>query len=172
MRKRVCQLIGLCSVFILFSCSRMTPAGFWKSFEKNRLVEIVSDQGPRGGHRAIYWNADQENYFDAKKVIGFAEEKGWKLIDSIKFRSNELKSWNDGKSQFFPLSQEGFTPNPLKNSVYKYFPRWINDDLTVFSFETDWVSIQPGSDSSAVNNGFVVISADGRKMSVYHIWGE
>lgn len=70
------------------------------------------------------------------------------------------------------ISVQGFNLNPAQNAAYRHFPRWINTDLTVFSFKTNWLSIQPGNDSSTVANGFVLLSSDPRKMSVYHIWGE
>jgi hypothetical protein len=88
------------------------------------------------------------------------------------FRSNELKQWEEDEMPIFPLSNKGFNPHPAENAAFRNFPRWINSDLTVFSFKTQWLSVQPGSDSSTVANGFVLISADGQKMSVYHIWGE
>jgi len=37
------------------SCNKATPAGFWKSYQKDFLVKNISDQVPWGGHRAIYW---------------------------------------------------------------------------------------------------------------------
>jgi hypothetical protein len=34
------------------------------------------------------------------------------------------------------------------------------------------VTIEPGTDNSIEENGFVVINRDRTQMAVYHVWGE
>jgi hypothetical protein len=75
---------------------------FWGNFNSDLLVKNVSDQGPLGGRRAIYWRSG--------------------------------------------------------TSVYK--------------FKTGWVTIEPGTDNSIEENGFVLINNDRTEMAVYYLWDE
>ncbi|HEX8024333.1 hypothetical protein, partial [Mucilaginibacter sp.] len=55
-------LLILAVVFI--SCNKLTPAGFWKSFDSGHIIKSSSDQGPRGGHRTITWK-NQANIYNS-----------------------------------------------------------------------------------------------------------
>jgi len=155
-----------------FSCSSTTPSGFWGDFKKDFLKENSSDQGPRGGHRAMHWSSEKQGTFNSKEIIDFATKKGWELVDSLEVQVDDLKSWNYNSTPIFPLSHTGFSSVSGNNSTYKYFPRWIKAGLKVYTFKTGWVTIEPGTDNSIEVNGFVVLENDGTEMSVYHLWGE
>jgi hypothetical protein len=42
----------------------------------------------------------------------------------------------------------------------------------VFKFDIDWVTIDPGTNNSITENGFVLLNKNGTAMSIYHLWGE
>ncbi|SKC72819.1 hypothetical protein SAMN05660236_2816 [Ohtaekwangia koreensis] len=82
---RYSSLIILVAGILLFSCSKVTPAGFWVDYKEEYLIESENDQGPWGGHRALYWRADFKYTFRPAEVIDFAAENGWQITDSIFF---------------------------------------------------------------------------------------
>ena len=49
---------------------------------------------------------------------------------------------------------------------------WFRGQIKVFKFRTGLVTIEPGTDNSIEENGFVVVKEDGKEMAVYHLWGE
>ncbi len=157
---------------LFLSCNKMTPAGFWKSYKSNFLIKNISDQGPWGGHRAMYWKGDKPNTFNSKDVMDFAIKNSWKLIDSMEFEPGEMKDWYDGNKPFFPVSDSGFDKSAEDLSNAESFPRWITTKLKVYTFKTGWTTVYPGTDKSFEENGFVVIDSSGSEMSVYHLWGD
>ena len=78
-------LLKLFSALVFTSCNRTTPTGFWKNYKTNYLVKNISDQGPYGGHRAVYWKSEKPLTFDTKNVLDFAAKNGWTLTDSSEF---------------------------------------------------------------------------------------
>jgi len=114
---------------LLTACGKLTPAGFWANFQKDFLVENISDQGPWGGHRAMYWNADKQNTFCPKSVLDFATKNGWQLTDSSAYKFDILENWKLLDKPIFPLSSNGFDKIPKNDNIYNNFPRWINTDL-------------------------------------------
>jgi len=42
----------------------------------------------------------------------------------------------------------------------------------VYKFKTGWTTVDPGTDNSIEENGFVIINVKGTEMSVYHLWGD
>jgi len=154
------------------SCNKGTPAGFWQNFKENLLIKNISDQGPYGGRRIMYWKTEKINTFDSKTIIGFAIKNGWKLIDSLAFNQNQVSKWTYDNTPIFPLSHTGFSDTITNNSTYKHFPRWINGQIKIYKFKTGWVAIEPGTDNSIEGNGFVVVNENENEMSVYHLWGE
>jgi len=163
----------LFALLILTSCSKTSPAGFWENFHREMLVKNISDQGPGGGHRAMHWISPKQNAFDSAAVIAFAGKNGWHLTKAYSFKQDSAAKWMyDGKATF-PLSNTGFNPyDSFNNSTYSLFPRRINSDLKVYQFKTGWMAIEPGSDKSTEENGFVLVNDSASKMSVYHIWGK
>src|ERR1700752_957282 len=75
----------------LSSCHKTTPAGFWLDFRKDLIVKSISDQGPYGGRREIFWKATGGRKFSSKEFIEFAKENGWQLMDSIFIPLEKLK---------------------------------------------------------------------------------
>ena len=156
-----------------FSCSKTTPSGFWSNFQKEYLKENLSNQGGWGGYRAMYWKAETEGVFSSKEVTNYAVKNGWEAVKNIEVKTAELSNWNYNNKPIFPLSYEGFTKAPTTTqTIYEKFPRWINTDLQVYMFSTGWITVEPGTNETNEINGFVVLSNDGKEMSVYHLWGE
>lgn len=167
-------ILAFVCTFVIFSCTNTIPASFWKQYHKEVLKEDIVDQGPWGGYRAMYWASEFMNTFDSKHIIAFAEKHGWELIDSVFIDNTSLKMWRShNNALIFPLSQRGFDPNvKMMSSTYDKFTRWINEPLTVYTFKTGIVMIEPGTDESIDVNGFVILTKTGKELSVYHMWGE
>ena len=154
------------------SCDKATPASFWKNYQKDCLVRNITDQGPYGGHRAVYWKSDKAHTFKSANALDFATKNGWTLIDSSKFDYEQTNKWTYNRQTIFTLTHMGFSDTLLNNAHLTDFPRWFGGQLTVYKFKTGWVAIEPGTDSSVEENGFVVINEYGTEMAVYHLWGE
>jgi len=163
--------ILLLVMLVLFSCDSTTPGGFWDDFKKASQKENLSDQGPYGGHRAMYWKSEKKGMFTSKEVLDFASENGWELVDSLEVQANDLKTCYYNDAPIFPLSHTGFSVTPVNSDIYKYFPRPINAGK-IYRFKTGWVAIEPGTDASTEVNGFIFLGKTRSEMSVYHLWGE
>ena len=106
------------------ACNKATPAGFWKSYKKDLLVKNISDQGPYGGHRAVYWKCDKANSFTSNNVLEFARKNGWTLVDSSAFNSDQSSKWTYNNKAVFPLTSTGFSDtiekvsSPKNSTVY------------------------------------------------------
>jgi len=171
MRIRPFILLTLILTFAFISCNKATPSGFWKNYKTNILVTNISDQGPYGGHRAIYWKSES-SFFDTKSILDFATKNGWTLTDSLEFDQDQTKKWTYDNKKIFPLSSTGFDETAKSISTYNYFPRWFGGQLKIYKFKTGWVTIEPGTDNSIEENGFVILSQDKSELAVYHLWGE
>jgi len=160
-------------VFILglYSCSKTTPSGFWESFEPQFLKENISNQGPFGGRRAMYWKAAQVT-IKSQDILNYTHKEGWEVIDSLEVQTEDMSKWIYNGNPIFPLSHDGFSVKRINNAMHKHFPRWITAKAKVYLFTTDWAVFDLGTDESNYENGFVLLSDDGSEMSVYHIWGE
>jgi hypothetical protein len=165
-------LITLLLTVVFLSCHKGTPAGFWSNFSSHLLLKNITDQGPYGGHRAMYWKADRKNSFRSGNVIDFATKNGWTLVDSIEFTQAQTSKWIYMKTPIFPLTSKGFSDTALNDAMLADFPRWFDGQIKVYRFKTGWVAIEPGTDNSTEENGFVVINKDRNQLAVYHLWGE
>lgn len=63
-------LLGL--IVLCESCSNLSPAGFWTSFQKDLIIKQESDQGPWGGTRIIHWKTKSIKPFSEKELLDFA----------------------------------------------------------------------------------------------------
>jgi len=148
------------------------PAGFWTNFKKSLLVKNISDQGPYGGTRAMYWKTDKQNTFISKTILDFASKNGWQFVDSLYFPADSIEKWKLFGEDIFPLSGSGFSPFETNDYEFKKFPRWITSNIVLYKFKTGWSLLKPGTDDSTEENGFVIINDKGTEMSVYHSWGD
>ena len=172
MTSRPFILMTLIWILAFISCNKATPAGFWKNYKTNFLVKNISDQGPYGGHRAVYWKSEKPLTFDTKNILDFAEKNGWTLLDSLEFTKEQTDKWKFSNNAIFPLTSLGFSDTNLNDAHLEDFPRWFGGQLKLYKFKTGWVTIEPGTDNSIEENGFVLINQAKSEMAVYHLWGE
>ena len=172
MTSRPFILLTLIWTFSFISCNKTTPTGFWKNYETNFLVKNISDQGPYGGHRAVYWKSEKPLTFDTKNILDFAEKNGWALLDSLEFTKEQTDKWKFSNNAIFPLTSLGFSDTNLNDAHLEDFPRWFGGQLKLYKFKTGWVTIEPGTDNSIEENGFVLINQAKSEMAVYYLWGE
>ena len=152
------------------SCNKITPAGFWKNYHKDLQLKKISDQGPWGGYRIIHWESKDSCYFEINDILKYADKNGWTLIDSSEYGKNLPKSWTFADKPIFPYNYD--KSNDLDNKINDKLQRWIDSEFKLFSFKTGWIIIKPGADESTERTGFILVSYDKRKMTVYHLWGE
>ena len=157
---------------VAISCNKATPTGFWKNYKPDLLVKNISDQGPYGGHRAVYWKSERSLNFDTKNILDFAAKNGWTLTDSSEYSNDQTNKWTYDNEQVFPLTSIGFSDSVLNDAHLKDFPRWFGGQLKFYKFKTGWVTIEPVTENSIEENGFVLLSQDKSELAVYHLWGE
>src|SRR5256885_6454352 len=116
------------------SCNKMTPAGFWKSYRKEFLVKSISDQGPYGGHRAIYWKANKVNTFNSNNILEFAKKNGWTLVDTSEFSQAQTDKWSYNNKAIFPLTSTGFSDTIYNDAQLEHFPRLFGGQVKVYKF--------------------------------------
>lgn len=165
-------LLFLSSILVIESCNKITPAGFWESYKTEYLIKQISDQGPYGGHRAMYWNNKKTSFFHSNNVLDFANKNGWQLVDSLELSNNQINKWIYNNQNVFPLTHTGFSDTLKNDAEMSDFPRWFSGPVKIYTFKTGWITIQPGTDNSFEKNGFVLFNADKTEMAVYHLWGE
>jgi len=169
--KKIFQILVLFGV-LQTGCS--FHVNFWKDYLPNYQKEIISDNGPWGGHTSIHWNGP-DNTFKSIEVIDYAENNGWILTDSLNLAAEKLLQWNKRDYLFFPLSHDGFEkeiPPNFWNSTWDDFPRYIVKNSTLYKYKTGILIIKPGTDEEVEINGFVLLNNDGNEMTIYHLWGE
>ena len=161
------------AVLVASSCSRATPAGFWNGYRADMIVNAKSDQGPWGGSRSIEWVSNDEATFTTDAVGKFAEEHGWTCEPPVEYSSQRMSAWVspiDHKPNF-PL----FFGEPDGSNISvdnDKFPRAIEGDSFISRCDTEWVRVAPGSGDSSPAFGYIHVSKDGRRLAVYHLWGE
>jgi hypothetical protein len=170
---RAIRLFPLATTILAQACSLKMPAGFWRSFDSKSITREINDQGPYGGHRAIFWQGIGAAKFNLVSVIEFATKNGWKFKDSSRFTLTEVQRWRYFGKTIFPLSSEGFEPSgSYSNSEYSYFPLSTTSDIEIITFETNWTKVEPGSGKETNAFGYVVLNKDHNQMAVYHLWGD
>jgi hypothetical protein len=163
----------LLAVFLAFaSCNKAEPSGFWKNYKAEFLQKNISDQGPYGGHRAMHWKADKTNTFNSGNIVDFSQKNRWILVDSFEFTQDQTNKWTYNGKAVFPLTSTGFCDTSLNDAHLQDFPRWFGGQIKVYKFKTGWVTIDPDTNNSIEENGFVLLSNGKKEMAVYHLWGE
>jgi hypothetical protein len=145
-------------LFVFNSCNKVTPAGFWKNYEQDKITNSTSDQGPWGGQRIIKWL--NKEAFNTKEINEFATKNGWKLIDSLTINKATKSKFDIFKNEY---SEQIFTTKVLPN---------IKTETIIYIYKTGWIAVKPGNTDETEINGFVTLSSDKTELDVYHIWGE
>ena len=102
-----------------------------------QFIKNINDQGPYGGHRALYWKCNDDNTFSSDTIIKFASENGWILIDSSEYQENQTTNWTYFGKPIFPLDHSGFSDAISNNSTFEYFPRWFGGRLKYINSKRD-----------------------------------
>ena len=150
------------------------PGGFWTTFDKKSIIKNESDQGPYGGHRIIHWQTVTTRTYNQKSIIEFATSNGWTPTDTLKLSKSDMDDWLSQNKLVFPIYLNGIHKKWSKEDLKSYteFERYIDSDLTVYRFKTDWVLIYPGTNESTSENGYILVDKDESKMTLYQLWGE
>ncbi len=156
----------------IISCDRVTPGGIWDKFEPELRLEKKSDQGPWGGTRSYFWRSQNAGHFNKIQITNFALTNGWTLVDSISYKAEEFKNITKDNNASFIIRVGPFEPSSEENFLEYNLPRWTSSDLTLYKFKTNWLIFSPGTENSTEINGFILISKDGKEMTVYHLWGD
>ena len=156
----------------LISCNRAKPAGFWKNYRPNLIIAENSDQGPHGGHMSVCWKTSGIEIFDSKSILGFADKNGWTIVDSLEFSQEQTIKWRHNEKSIFPLTFKGFSDSLTNDATLDNFPRWFGGNVKLYRFKTGWVTIEPGTDNSIEENGFILINGDNTQFAIYHLWGD
>jgi hypothetical protein len=84
-----------------------------------------------------------------------------------------LGDWiGSSREPVFPLVYPSDSPtHAVHHSGADQFPRHITGDLVVLKFNTKWVREDAGTSEMSPAFGYAVVSADGRQLAVYHLWG-
>jgi hypothetical protein len=165
LKRTIKHILTILSItFLVTSCNKTKPAGFWTDFQKDCILSKNSDQGPWGGHRELNWESVAINTFTPKKLIEFAEKNDWKLLDSISFSADTLT-----KISFSNLKIDAYSNDILKEIV---LTKLKSNDNRIFIFKTTWLAVEQGNSRETFENGFAVLNSDGTELKVYHLWGE
>ena len=121
-------LIGLS--FMITSCNKMTPAGFWKNYHKDLKLNVFSDQGPWGGYRIIHWESKNKYDFETNDILKYAKANGWTLIDSSEYGNNLPQSWTYSGKKIFRHNYND--SNDLDNQINNKLQRWIDSDFKLY----------------------------------------
>ncbi len=120
----------------------------------------------------MYWKSTTSATFARTDVIQYAKMNGWVLVDSVRVTKDDLSAWSYNGKPMFPWSTLRSVTRATNDASHAKLPVWIESEQNVYMFRTKWVMIEPGTDEGSNVNGFVVVSAAGDEMAVYHVWGE
>ena len=159
-------------ILTTLGCGKCGGVGsFWKGYEREKIVNQYSDQGPWGGSRWIHWESDIENYFTPEASEAFAEKKGWDCFERTRYSAKELEDWFDWDGNpVFPLFHDVPTEQVYDHGI-EGWSRHILSDSVVIKCETSWLREDPGSNETSPAYGYIQINDRGTRMAVYHFWG-
>lgn len=160
------------TIVSLAGCSPSAPTKEWLGFYPEALVSETNKEGGFGGLSYILWESKLEGTFQIKEIKKFAESNRWAVVSEESFRSSEVSRWKTrGGTNVFPLGYDGFFAyTNMADSMYEQFPRAIESDCVMLKFDTHWIIAISGTNDPA--HAYALVSKDGRKMALYHLWGE
>jgi hypothetical protein len=145
LKRTIKHILAIFSLtFLISSCNKTTPAGFWTDFHKDYIIAKNSDQGPSGGRIEIHWKCETNNSFTNKELIEFADKNDWKLIDSISFSADTLT-----KNSFSNQKIDDYSLDILNESI---LPKLKSKDSKLFIFKTTWLNVEPGNARETFEN--------------------
>jgi len=168
-------LINCASFWIainLVGCSPSAPTQAWLAFHGDAVKKHENREGAWGGSSYVQWEAAGDKTFEVAAIKQFAASNQWTFISEQSCAAGEMNLWkgSNGKD-IFPLGFDGFAPSTHTiDETYNYFPRAITQDCAVLKFDTHWLIALGGIERPAY--GYALVAHDGRKMALYHLWGE
>ncbi len=170
--KPVYLLFILLLTFGFTSCNKINPANFWDDFDSENKVYSEGDFQGRYGYKIVDFKRDNGTY-KPSDILSFAKKNGWNLHNSTNYKTEKLVSWKENGKLLFKPSITGFAPNEIVDEFIKIFPRYIDNNFTVYEFDTDgMILVNSGTNDATQRVGFLLLSEDKTMMTVYHLWGE
>jgi hypothetical protein len=163
MGNKLKDVLAVCLLVVIFGCSKVMPAGFWRTYHKKEIDFKDTDQGPWGGYSIVEWRVKEP--INRTGLLLFAKSNGWKLVDSI-----DLGAWGAGHNQVIPFQDT--IPDQLFNGDEHFvqFLGMIEQPSMMYIFSSGWM--RTTDEVNTENNGFLLISKDNHRLAVYHKWGE
>ena len=156
------SFLALLTVCFLASCRNVMPGNFWSRLHTDYIIQNISDQGPRGGHREIFWESKKPATFSATEIIQFAQTHGWKFVDSSYNYSGLSKTWH-------VFNTREASP-PFQNT---YFDKWAKTDWKLLQFDSKWTrESEAGSGEFVTSYGYILLNNERNMMMFIHVWGE
>ena len=150
----------------------MNPANFWDGFDSENRVSSEGDFQGRYGYKIVHFKKDNGTY-RISEILSFAKKNGWNLHNSTKYKLENLISWQKDDKLLFKPSITGFEPIEIEGKYVKIFPRYIDNNFTVYEFDTDgMILVNSKTNDTTQRLGFILLSEDKTMMTVYHLWGE
>jgi hypothetical protein len=87
------------------------------------------------------------------------------------FSSQQMLLWEYVGMSVFPLHFGAADRSP-DNAWVKRFPRAIKSDSLVSRCKSGWIRVAPGSGVESDAHGYIQLDVAGRRLAVYHLWGE
>ncbi len=145
----------------------------WLAFEPKSISAQTAPGGP-WGFRYIEWTANEDGHFSAESIKRFAAGQHFDYVSEFEVSPEKMGGWKTLKGEtIFPLSQYGYTgddPKFIADDLWQYFPRTNTAASVVLKFDTHWLLVNGGVEKPAY--AYALLSKDGRKLALYHCWGE
>jgi hypothetical protein len=144
-------------VLVLAGCKTIGPAAFWNDFDDGHMVKNITDQGPWGGYRLLYWKNTQRPY-KAKDVVIFAALHNWQHFKTDSLKKEEVFSWVADHADSLSLHHPS------------HYPAISDTGVSLSFLDSNWAST--GNSGSNAALGYALLSSDGKQLVVYDTWGE
>ena len=167
------RLGALLLLTFLYGCDQRSGGSLekWMQFEADAISAHAAPDGAWGGRSYIEWTAGESSKFSMAAIKAYAASHHFTHVSDHSVGATELVGWTTSSGDpIFPLSYDGFDPSIRDDEVWAYFPRHIGQDAVVMKFDSNWRIAIGGVEKPAYAYG--LLSADRKKLSFYHLWGE
>lgn len=140
-------------------------------FHPGEISASSAPSGSWGDSAYIEWHAASGKKFTAGSIKKFAASHHFTHVSDLSVTAAELSGWTTSSGDpIFPLSYDGLDAAANDDEVWAHFPRSIRQDSLVMKFETGWIIAIGGVEKPAY--AYALLSGDGQKLTMYHLWGE
>ncbi len=154
----------ICLLLVISGCSKLLPAGFWRTYHQKEIVFKDTDQGPWGGYSTVEWRLQEP--INRANVLLFAKRNGWQLVDSVDL----VGAWGEGHNQVISFKDTAIDELFSGYLASQQFLGRVKQPSVIYIFSTGWMKVL--NSTKTENNGFLLISKDNRQLVEYHEWGE